>query len=319
MATQTGTHLNKNPYKTAMNSSIPIGLEISTYVYDALYANRLDADITPLYDYYGPKHLAFLAEAGVKTEDFVERKAATKQVVISNKDLKPNLTEWIRQINDLHRKGTAEYDRLLIGGTESFYNGSRAQKLLRINALILAFGIIAEYAALKILVMAYRDSRVTKTATQTTKKNAVNTAGTNVNTLRNACTNGLWYVLCGLLMIDIEHPELALAYFPMELIYKASRMIIKTLLVPAHSVRKICSHTWKPGETATLTNNRDVPLQVGLALSATSPVLVWYTLGVGITIELDPRLLGNIAFKFIMVKNDDLMNSGDITFTINQL
>ena len=128
---------------------------------------------------------------------------------------------------------------------------------------------------------------------------------------------GLWYVYCGLIMVFIDNPSKALAFFPMELIYKATREKKYTMLVPAHIIKKICLHLFKVGEMVTMTNNGTVELKVGLALKASSYVLVWYTLAAGQTVKINPLSLGNISYKYVMVKNDDLETRGDITFIIN--
>jgi len=154
---------------------------------------------------------------------------------------------------------------------------------------------------------------------QTGEKTIVKTNTTDINTLRDACTQGLWYVYAGLLMILILTPTGVLAYFPMELIYKASKAITHDVFVPAKAKKKICIHLFKAGETFTLTNNLLVPILVGMALSATSTVLVWYSIAPGATVtDQNPTLLGDIAFKYIMTMNASLTTAGDITFTINE-
>jgi hypothetical protein len=89
-------------------------------------------------------------------------------------------------------------------------------------------------------------------------------------------------------------------------------------MVPKASNRKILSHLFKIGETVTIKNNTAIGLWVGLAETATSEVLVWYFIAGNTTAtEIAYSLLGNPTFKFVMTKNADLVNAGDLTFTVN--
>ena len=118
-------------------------------------------------------------------------------------------------------------------------------------------------------------------------------------------------------MLFIDTPAAALAFLPMDLIYKAANQKIYTLLVPSASLRKICIHLFKEGEMVQMTNNRSVDLKIGLALNAKATVLIWYTLRAGQTVTINPRLLGDVAMKYVMTENEDIDITGDITFIIN--
>ncbi len=318
MATPKGTNLDKNPFTQAMESSVPNACEITQAVTDALTDSTVsDARITALKNYLTPKNNSFQAEAASQTADVITKIAATKQVVITGKGMRVAYNSWIKQIYNVYDKGSEEADRLLIGGAKGFYTGSRAARLIRVNALITAIGADTALATVKAEIQLYSTALTTTKATQTAGKATVLADTTDINNLRDVCTKGLWYVYAGLLMVFIDNPSKALAYFPMILIYKAANQKYYRILVPAASIRKICIHLFKAGETVTMTNNGTVDLKVGLALNTKTDVLVWFTLLAGETKTVTPDELGNVALKYVMVKNEDLLVTGDITFIIN--
>ncbi|MEI8203094.1 MAG: hypothetical protein WCH34_08795 [Bacteroidota bacterium] len=318
MSSPVGTHMGKNPLKLAMESSIPNAAEISEVVATNVFNKKgTDTRINDLNTYYAPKNAAFQVEVAKQIADKLFQQSATKQIVTTVKGTKLELKSWKKQIVAVYDEGTEEYDRLLIGGLSSFYQGSRKARLMRINALITAIGDDASLATLKAQIQLFADAFTAKKGNQAEDKQAVKDDTSDINTLRNTCIKGLWYVYCGLIMVFIDNPSKALAFFPMELIYKATREKKYTMLVPAHIIKKICIHLFKAGEMVTMTNNGSVELKVGLALKANSNVLVWYTLAAGQTVKVNPISLGNVAYKYVMVKNEDLETRGDITFIIS--
>ena len=313
-----GTTLDKNPFQTAMDSSIANAAEISQNVMDALNGQqKTDTRIADLVTYFDPINQPFQDETALQTSNVIGKVASTKKVVTTVKGMAVNLKSWMKQISNVYAEGTDEYNRLLIGGTKGFYNGSRKKRLIRVNALITAIGSDVALATVLGQIQGYSKALSISLTTQTVGVSTVGTDSTDINKLRDACTEGLWYVYCGLMMIFIDTPSKVLKFYPMTFIYNAANQITHTLIVPAHILKKICIHTFKTGETVTLTNNLIVPIKVGLALTAKTPVLVWYTILPGEPVTITPDLLGNILYKYIMAQNDDLLVSGDITFTIN--
>lgn len=318
MSGKSGTNLDKNPFAEAMNSSMANAAEISEKVLTALVSQQsTDSRIADLVTYYDPLNQPFQDQAALLTSDVIVKVASTKKVVTTVKGMSVQLKSWTKQIANVYDEGTDEYNRLLIGGTKSFYSGSRTKRLIRVNALIVAIGTDTSLAAVLAQIKSYSIKLSKSIASQTSNKTTVETGSSDINDLRDACTKGLWYVYCGLIMIFIDTPSKALKFFPMEFIYNAANMITHKLVVPAHTLKKICIHTFKLGETVTLTNNLVVPVKVGLALDAKATVLLWYTVFPGEPVTITPAELGNILYKYIMAENDDLFISGDITFTIN--
>ena len=319
MSRTSGTNLDKNPFNEAMNSSIPNASEISQSLTDSLVGyTGSDGRIIAAKNYYKPKNDAFQLEASLQKADLISKIAATEQVVITVKGMKVELKSWIKQIDVVYPEGSPTYQRLLTGGATSFYEGSRARRLIRVNALITAIGADGDLATVKTQIQAYATALSGKKAAQAAGKTTVHTDTSDINRLRDACTEGMWYVYCALMMVFISSPASALAYFPMELIYQAANQKRYQLMVPAHSRRKICIHLFKTDETITMTNNLTVDLKVGLAQKANSTSIAWFTLRAGTTVTTaNPNILGNTTYKYIMVENDDLTVRGDITFIIN--
>lgn len=317
MAAPKGTTLDKNPFKKAMESSIPNAVEISQSVTDSLINSPVtDPRITALKNNLVPKNTAFSIDASAQAADVITKIAATRQVVITGKGMRVAYNSWTKQIFNVHDKGSPEADRLLIGGAKGFYTGTRAKRLIRVNALITAIGSEVALAAVKAEIQLYATALATTKATQTAGKAAVTSDTTDINVLRDVCTKALWYTYAGLLMVFIDTPSKALAYFPMNFIYQAANQKTYKLLVPAATIKKICIHTFKIGETVLMTNNGTVDLKIGLARNTKTAVAVWYTLPAGKTVTINPDELGDVTLKYVMVKNEDLVTTGDITFTI---
>ena len=315
----TGTHLVLNPFEKAMDSSVDNAATISASVLNALYNARLsDTRILALYNYYLALDTPVQDAAIAQAAGMVERVAATKAVVDTVEGMQPYVHAIFLGIENVYPKGSPNYNRLLIGGTEGFYKHSRNAKVTRLNALVAAIGSDGSLAAVKILVQNLATNLGGNITSQSTEKTNVKTDAANVKSDIAAATKGLWYVYFGLMMVYITNVALAIAFFPMEFIYKAAKQTIKTVYVPKATIKKILSHLFKVGETFTAKNNGTVDLYIGLAQTATSDVLVWYLLPAGATVtDIAYSLLGNPTFKFVMTKNASLTTAGDLTFTVN--
>lgn len=312
-----GSHLEKNPFKLAMESSISNAIEISDYVTTTISSKSgSDRRIKALKNYYIPKNDALQTEAALLVANKVGKKAATKQVVVKIQSMKLELRSWIKQIDAVYPRDTEEFNRLFIGGATSFYKSSTTKRIIRIKALIKAIGTDASLAAVKVQIMDYVSALDSSKSKQNNEKNSVKTDKQDIKKLVNICTEGLWYVYCGLMMVYIKNPKKAIAFFPMRLINRVSNEKRYTLLVPAHIIKRICVHTFKAGEMVCITNNGKVELKIGLALKAKSLVAQWFTLAVGETVNINPQLLGDLTLRFVMVKNESLEARGDVTFII---
>jgi hypothetical protein len=316
---QEGTNLVKNPFKTGMLSSIFNAGIISAFIENALYTKRLlDSRIMDLYNYFTPLDTILQAIIAVLTGKILDRKSATRQVELTQKGMQPHVHGIFFETEKAYAKTTSEYARLTMGGTESFYGGSRFSITTRVTAYIAATGTDVTLNAARTIAVDLLAHLSGDIADQTSEKVNVNTDKVSVKTAVENSTTGVWYVYLGLMMIYILTPLMAIAFIPMTFIYKAARQQIKTLMVPKASIRKILSHLFKVGETFTAKNNGTVDLLIGLALTATDPVLVWYLLPAGQTVtDIAYSLLGNPTYKFVMTKNANLTTAGDLTFTVN--
>ena len=314
-----GTNLVKNPFKKGMLSSIFNAGTISAYLENALYTNRLsDSRIMVLYNYFTPLDTIIQNIIAVLSGTILNRKAATRQVELTQKGMQPHVHGIFFETEKAYAKTTAEYQSLTIGGTESFYGGSRYSIETRITNYITATGTDVTLDTARAIAVDLLASISGDITDQTSEKVNVNTNKVAVKTAVANSTTGVWYCYLGLMMVYILTPLAAIAYLPMTFIYKAAKQQIKTLMVPKASIRKILSHLFKVGETFTAKNNGTVDLWIGLAETATDPVLVWYLLPAGATVtDIAYSLLGNPTFKFVMTKNASLTTAGDLTFTVN--
>ncbi len=319
MAKKTGTNLVKNPFKKAMKSSIENAGTISTYIEEALYVKRLlDSRIMTLYNYFTPLDAVLQAIIAALVGKILDRKSATRTIELTMKGMQPHVHGIFFETEKAYAKTTAEYARLTMGGTESFYNESRFNVKARVQAYITATGTDATLNAARAIAVDLLAHIGGDISAQTAEKVNVNTNKAAVKVAVDNSTTGVWYVYLGLMMVYILTPLMAIAFLPMTFIYKAAKQKIKKVYVPKATIKKILSHLFKLGETVTITNNGSIGLWVGLAATAKSTVLVWYFIPADTTVtNIAYTLLGNPADKFVMVKNADLTTAGDLTFTIN--
>ncbi len=318
MPTKKGSNLEKNPFQWIMELGIVIALTISKYVMDALNGyTGTDPKVIALKAYYTPKHEALVADAAKKETNVNTRIEDTKTIKKTIKDFGIELNDWVSQIIAVHKIGSEKYDLLMMGGRTSFTTGSREAKALRMETLAQTIGTDLALAALKAQVIAYHADFNAQTGKQTVDKTTVGINIVEVSNAQKDCAKGLWYVYCQLIMVYIDNPLLALAFFPMTLIYKAEHEKRYGLLVPAHTFRKICIHLFKVGETVTLSNKGLVALQIALSSSSKTLPVTWYILPAGTTITINFALLGNISNKFMLVKNVDLTENGSLEVIIH--
>ncbi len=317
---QKGTNLGKNPFMRAMISSVENAGTICAAILNALYDARLtDSRILDLYNYFLPLNTAVQNIIIALSGDMIRKKGATNQIEMTQEGLQPFIHAIFLAIENVYAKGTVGYKRLLAGGTASFYKVSKNGKLTRLNALNTAIGTDVSLAAVKVLVEDLIEQLGGDIKAQSTEIFHVKTDSASVKTAVANAANGVWYVYHGLMMVYTLDPALALALLPMEFIYKASKQTSKKVYVPKASIRKILSHLFKIGETITMKNNGTTDLWVGFAETVKDGVKAWYLLPAGETVTaINYNVLGDVTFKFVMVKNSDLTTSGDITFSINK-
>ena len=319
MAQFQGTHLDHCPFDAAVFSSVSNGSAISQYVYNAIAAYPgSDARLIALKPYFLPINTALQNYVTTKTLNLNARISDNKDIKKYFIGFKDELYDWTRQISNVYRKGSTDYDRMMLGGATSFYTGTPSEKLVRINTLISEFGTNEDLADLKIQVQAFGTGLSNLINLQGGHTSIVVGDSSTIHTLLDNVSKGMWYIYGTMITVYNHDPSKILMFFPMRMIYKAANEKRYTLVVPKHSMRKICSHTFKTGETVSMTNNEVVDLKVGFTRDSKVEPTTWYTLAAGHSVnDINPTVIGDIAKKFIMVKNEDLETSGDITFVIN--
>ncbi len=319
MAQHTGTTIVINPFDVPMHSSNSNASNISSGTMDSLdtYTGG-NAKIIALKPAYKILNDTLQDEIVKQGKDLKERISDSSDLKKFLKDFQPELAEWVLQITNVYRKDTTDYDRLLHGGLTSFYVTNPRNRLTRIKGLIAGIGDDEALADLKIQVQAYADLLNDKIQKQRGEASQVKTDTATMKTCVDNASVGLFVIYGTLITVFANDPLQIAAFFPMNLIYQASNQKSYTKQVPKASKRKICIHTIKPGETFSMINNYAVDLLVALTRNAKTEPEEWYLLPAGamVTNQL-PSILGNTAFKYVMVKNEDIEEKGDITFIIN--
>ncbi|MEI8137350.1 MAG: hypothetical protein WCH21_08510 [Bacteroidota bacterium] len=300
-----------------MKSSMGNACEISGKVLQALRSQSItDIRIADKVAYLEPIN-AILQQAGIDyNASFDSRTGDTLNLKNFEKKIPSEVNVWWRMLTDVHAKGTDEYNSLWLHGNTWFYNNSRTTNITRMSALATNIGTDLPLAPLKTRTNNYILTYQEKINTVTGEKTGVKTDSSSFATAVNNSSTAMLMVYAGLIIIFNGDLGKVLAFFPMEFIYKASKMREYRKLIPLASRRKMCSRKWKTGDKIILKNNRMVDLMVGLAESKEAAVLTWYTLAAGETITVTPADIGNTALKALIVKNNNLITQGDITVTI---
>ena len=258
-----------------------------------------------------------LQEAGISyNASFDSRTGATQTLEDFEKGIPAEVSAWWRMLTDVYAKGTPQYNVLWGHGNTYFYNHSRTTDLSRMNALVSNIGSDASLSALKTRVQDFIAAFQNKINIQSGDKSDVAMDSSGFKTAVTNSATSLFVVYCGLVRIFPGDFSKVLAFFPMELIYAASKMREYRRLIPPASRRKMCSRTWKTTDTIKLQNNKTVDLYIGLAENIDGPVAIWYKLNAGTTVTVSPSALGNTALKALIVQNNDIATQGDITVTI---
>ena len=312
-----GSNLKKNAFKTPMESSMGNACEISSKVLQALQnQSSTDTRIADEVTYLTPIN-GVLQQNGIDyNASFDSRTGDTENIVVFEKTIPPEVNVWWRMLTDVYAEGTDTFNALWNHGNTWFYGSSRNTNLLHMNALVTNIGSDAGLATLKARVIAYTATYQGKINDQTGEKTGVKTESSNFGNAVVNSTISMLMVYSGLVRIFNGDLGKVLAFFPMELIYKASKMREYRRLIPAASRRKMCSRKWKTGDKIILKNNRSITLMIGLAENIDGTVLVWYTLDPGATVTVTPADIGNTALKAVIVQNNSIDIQGDITVTI---
>ena len=312
-----GSNLEKNPFDGAMNSSMGNACEISGKVLQSLKnQSSTDTRIADEVAYLEPID-RILQQLGIDyNASFESRTGDTLNLKNFEKTIPAEVNVWWRMLTDVHAKGTDKYNTLWGHGNTWFYNNSRTTNIARMSALVTNIDVDLPLAPLKTRTEDYILTYQGKINTQTGEKTEVKTDSSSFATALSNSSIAMIMVYSGLVRIFNGNLSKALAFFPMEFIYKASKMREYRKLIPPASRRKICSRKWKTGDKIILKNNRTVDLMVGLAKNKDGVVLIWYTLLAGETKIVTASDLGNTALKAVIVQNNSINTQGDITVTI---
>jgi hypothetical protein len=312
-----GSNLEKNPFEKAMKSSMGNACEISSKVLQALESQvGVDIRIADEITYLEPID-TLLQQGGIYyNASFESRVGDTQSVKDFEKTIPTEVRVWWRMLTDVDAEGTDRYNTLWGHGNIWFYNHSRTTNLLHMNALVTNIGTDTTLAALKTRVIAFIGLYQGKINNQSGEKTEVKTDSSSFSTAVANSSDALFIVYCGLVRIFSGDMTKVLAFFPMELIYKASKMREYRKLIPSASRRKICSRAWKATDKIKLQNNRAIDLNIGFAENINAPVAHWYTLAASDTVIVSPSDIGITTLKALIVQNNDIATQGDITVTV---
>ncbi len=304
MSTAPESNPLKNFFNNPMREGTVKAIEISTEMDDALFHLNADPAIAPLYTFYHPKFVLYIGEASTKTGTFQGRVAATGQVEMAIDDMshKENVPTWFMMIKTVKGIGTPATFALIGDGTYPLYQGSRASRLNRLNALIGACGVDVTLAPVKTLMQTYYNTATGTRTTQTAKNVDLGSARSTLDTYLDNIIDSQWYVYGGLLMKYYLTPEMIGNVIPFELLRQHPNHGYHQFPMGPNHFREAFLHTFKPTDTIQITV-AGAPLEFGMRADSSAPAEHFITVADGTPYVGSPGVLGDLTLRHGMVNN----------------
>jgi len=278
-------------------------------------ASLTDPVIAALYAIFHPQHLAFmlLYTTWRGTAGAQHGKVFTKDELIDELE-STELATWDLEIQKVYRKGTEEYETLLMNGHYPFINGTIDERIAAILVLANALEAYPLLAALQTTVSAFYTLIFNAEAAVTGKKGNKGSAAGNLETGRVTNAKKM-HIMYGnfIALYSGNNTELE-RYVGTEEIQKKAETnpLVQTIL--KHLADKVASRTILAGESFEITNTGTVPLKFYLIKKLGDIPSVFVTVLAGQTLTFLATALGNTTFRYIMVQNDSLTTNGSYSF-----
>ncbi len=261
-----------------------------------------------------PRHLAYTIKYNQNRSaaGTVHGKVFTKDELATELN-HTRIGDWDYEFQKIHREGTVEYETCWIGGHAPITHGPMEARINNILLLTEAMMAYPELDILRAVIEAFyvlihgADDQVTG------KKSLKTGAKGNVESERilNAIAMFKGYGL----MISQESTD---AYMDaiidrVSIQQKAEQMVFNAIIGP-HRKDKIASRTLLATDTFEAINNGTEELKFFVSRFLDDPHGIFVSVAAGDTKVFAAADLGNIAYRYIMVQNDSLTNSGHYSF-----
>lgn len=303
----TGT---SNQFEAATRNSKEKAVLISTFTDSALASA---AGVTALYTYYHPLHLdlttafdAWRIQVGIQKGKTQELNGLVAGLIVAARD-------WDLKIQAVYAKGTPEYTTLLPYGRAPFYSGKKDIRIRGINQLSLAIGADPLLATVKTIVDDYYTAILALSNSQQGEISNTDAKSNALEAARIAACKGLEYVLSGLKQHFPDDPSRADEFFRLDLIRNISQKVYTGTITPA-TVKAILKRKLKPTSIIKIKNTGQVTLEFYMAAIKGGPVPEGTTpqsVPPGLGVNVPVSALGNINNRFLTVRNQSELISGD--------
>ena len=233
------------------------------------------------------------------------------------KEMSSKLDGFDDLVRAVHPVNSEKYELIWGSTRERFYIGSYELRLANLEGLAteMTTQLVPDGAA---AVLAYRADIIAKHKTQQDRIDAVGLDQQAMNQLRQVLIKKLNKNRGGLIFNFGDYDDCQRrvnSYFPLNLLGDRSVKGHYQLIVPKSDFRKICIHTWKPGEKVHIEAvGGDV--WISTAENADGPITSGYHIAAGTSITIDPLLLGDLTKKYVIATNVSLTDSCDLIFNI---
>lgn len=213
-------HILINPFLAATKRSVRRANALGAYTNAALSAATADPAIAALYAAYKPVWMAWetlFVDKSLKQDKQAGSTAGQKNLF---RKLSQDIKEWGLSIENVHRKGTQGYIRLLPNGRRPFRNGQTEQRLTAVSVLASALADEPSLAALHATVVAVLASLEAAKGRAEGNKSLRKGAAITLEQARVDLCVALYGALCGLLHLHARNPHLVRAFFDIATLHR---------------------------------------------------------------------------------------------------
>ncbi|MEI6489293.1 MAG: hypothetical protein WCP52_10035 [Bacteroidota bacterium] len=315
---KTGWKGSSNPFIYSMERSLQNAVSIIVYHLYRLLAHKGEsAGHLAMYTDFEPAATIVINLASKKTGDKESQSVLTADFESVFRDMSTKLDDFDSLVRAVHHVNTTPYNLIMGRTRDRFYNGSYEERIGALKAMedIMTAQLVPLGAA---AVKAYRLEIEARHEAQQLAMTEVGNDATDLMTNLAICTKKLnknrgWLIFNH--GDDDNCQAIVNTYYPLNLLGDRSAKGHYQLIVPKAEFRRICIHTFLPGESVDLVIG-DADVWISMADDATHAIASGYRAVAGSTVTVNPTVFGDLTKKYVIATNASLTTSSDVIFNI---
>lgn len=308
-------HYLSNQFLTVTERNYKKAYELSVFhdsaLAQAVKDNSKDPDYTFLYNRYHPVHLAYVAAYTQWDSAGGNRQGETLNVSQLLALLPSKLDDWDPAVQIVYKKNTPGFKKIFPNKRKPFNSGTIDQRIAAVNTLAENIGDDPKLVDTKTGVTDFYTLLSTARGTQDGSKSTTDTRSKEVNAARIPAMQ-LQYAATGFFMNKFyENPEMATAYFDVQLLRDIEQSIFTGTAKP-NVIVDVFTHTFsasdevrikatgKEGFTTYLTNQPGTVYGAGISVKAGEQAIVPVD---------DFKVPDLLVYRYVTIEN----TNGDVT------